>query len=263
MGKLYLVGLGLYDERDLTLRAVDILRNVDEVYAEFYTSKPPGLDVKRLEKLLGKQIKIIPRETVESDFLIKTALTKNIALLVGGDPLSATTHVALIVEAKKRGVEYEVIHNASVFTAVPTACGLSVYKFGRTTTLPYPYKGVIFESPYEIIKENLSRGLHTLVLLDINPETGTSMSINEAIELLIMIEDKRKDGVITPDRLLVGVVNAGSKTQRVKAGYPKDLLHYNFDNGLHSLIVVGDLHFSEAEALVYLADAPKDILDNI
>jgi len=263
MGKLYLVGLGLFDEKDLTLRAIEALKNVDEIYAEFYTSKPPGLSIKNLEKLLGKQIKIISREYVESNFLIEIALTKNVALLVGGDPLSATTHVALIVEAKKKGIEYEVIHNASVFTAVPTACGLSVYKFGRTTTLPYPYKNVIFESPYDVIKENLARGLHTLVLLDINPETGTSMSVNEAVKLLMTIEDKRKEGVITPDRLLVGVVNAGSKNQRVKAGYLEDILHYNFGEGLHSLIVVGNLHFSEAEALVYLADAPRDILEKV
>jgi len=129
--------------------------------------------------------------------------------------------------------------------------------------LPYPYKNVIFESPYDVIKENLARGLHTLVLLDINPETGTSMSVNEAVKLLMTIEDKRKEGVITPDRLLVGVVNAGSKNQRVKAGYLEDILHYNFGEGLHSLIVVGNLHFSEAEALVYLADAPRDILEKV
>ncbi|MCD6157874.1 MAG: diphthine synthase [Euryarchaeota archaeon] len=264
MGILYLIGLGLCNEKDLTLRGLEILRNkVKEVYIELYTAVPRKLNVDSLKELIGKDVKVLGRDAVESNYLLDRAKKTDVALIVPGDPLIATTHISLILEARKRGIAYRVVHNASVLTAVPGACGLHAYKFGRTTTLPYPYKGHIFESPYDVIKENLSRGLHTLILLDLDPQKGSSMSVREGIEMLMKIEERRKEGVIRDDSILVGLSNIGSDDEIVKAGYPKDLMRYKFPMGMHSIVVVGNLHFTEAEALVYLADAPKEILKNV
>ena len=50
---LSLVGLGLDNEKDLTLKGVETLKKCDEVYLEAYTSKATDLNKKRLEELIG------------------------------------------------------------------------------------------------------------------------------------------------------------------------------------------------------------------
>ena len=52
---------------------------------------------------------------------------------------------------------------------VTGAVGLSNYKFGRQTTLTYPYGGWVATSPLETIISNDSQGMHTLALLDLDP----------------------------------------------------------------------------------------------
>lgn len=36
---LYLVGLGLYDEKDISVNGLDAIKSADVVYAEFYTAR--------------------------------------------------------------------------------------------------------------------------------------------------------------------------------------------------------------------------------
>ena len=50
---LTLIGLGLYDEKDLTLRGIEQAKKADKAYIELYTSKWHG-NIKNLEKLIGK-----------------------------------------------------------------------------------------------------------------------------------------------------------------------------------------------------------------
>ena len=49
---LILIGLGLYDEKDLTLRGIEQAKEADQAYMELYTSKWNG-SIKNLEKLLS------------------------------------------------------------------------------------------------------------------------------------------------------------------------------------------------------------------
>ena len=62
-----------------------------------------------------------------------------------------------------------VIHGISITGLVTGAIGLSNYKFGRQTTLTYPYGGWVATSPLEVIALNRMQGLHTLALLDLDP----------------------------------------------------------------------------------------------
>jgi diphthine synthase len=48
-----------------------------------------------------------------------------VAFLVGGDPLSATTHTDLILRAVQLNIPYKIIHNASIMNAIGS-CGLQV-----------------------------------------------------------------------------------------------------------------------------------------
>ena len=45
---LYLVGLGLYDEKDISLKGLEALKRADVVYAEFYTACLFGGDLHSL-----------------------------------------------------------------------------------------------------------------------------------------------------------------------------------------------------------------------
>jgi diphthine synthase len=63
--------------------------------------------------------------------------------------------------------------------------------------------------------------------------------------------------------VVVGIARAGSPEPTVKAGYARDLLNFDFGEPLQILVVPASLHFIEAEALVKLAGAPSEIMDDI
>jgi len=259
---LYLVGLGLYDEKDISLKAIETLKNCDEIYCETYTNFYHG-NLKALEKIIKKTIKILNRSAVEeSQILYKK--DKNIALLIPGDPLTATTHISLLLEAKKRNIETKVIHSSSIWTAIAET-GINLYKFGRCTTIPFPYKNSIPESPYEVIVENFKRNLHTLVLLDIDREKGKFLSINEAIKILMEIEKKKNNAndndnkedkeKILENAKIICCARLGSKDQIIKVGTSNDLsdlLNFDFGDPPQCLIIASKLHFMEEEFLKFI-----------
>lgn len=76
----------------------------------------------------------------------------------------ATTHTDLVVRAKKMGVEVKVIHNASVMNAIGV-CGLQLYRYGETVSIPFFTEEWRPDSFYEKIQNNCRLGLHTLCLL--------------------------------------------------------------------------------------------------
>jgi diphthine synthase len=77
---------------------------------------------------------------------------------------SATTHTDLVIRAKERGIEYRVIHNASIITAVG-CCGLQLYNFGEIVSIPLWTESWRPTSFIDKIEINLAKGLHTLCLL--------------------------------------------------------------------------------------------------
>lgn len=180
MGSLVFIGLGLNNEYDLTLKGLEKARKADKVYIELYTNPMPSLSIKNLEKMVGKKIVILRRKDLEEkaeEVLIKKAEKNNVALIVPGDPMIATTHVWIRLEAEKKGIKTEVIHAPSIYSAAPSIIGLQIYKFGKTVTIPFPKENYRPKTPYEVVKENFTRGLHTLVLLDVDAEKGRWMSI--------------------------------------------------------------------------------------
>ena len=76
----------------------------------------------------------------------------------------ATTHTDLVVRAKKMGVQVKVIHNASVMNAIGV-CGLQLYRYGETISIPFFTEEWRPDSFYEKIQNNSRLGLHTLCLL--------------------------------------------------------------------------------------------------
>ena len=260
---LYFIGLGLYDEGDITLKGLERARKCEKVFAEFYTSLLAGTTMERIEELIGKPIVRLSREDVELNFeriVLPEAREKDVAFLTAGDPMVATTHSELRIRAKKAGVESYVIHAPSIYSAVAIT-GLQIYKFGKSATVAYPEKNWFPTSHYDVIRENRERGLHTLLFLDIKAEQNRYMTANEAMEILLQVEAMKKAGVFTPETLVVVLARAGSLNPTIRAGYVKEVIHEDFGRQPHVLIVPGRLHVVEAEYLVEFAGAPKEILE--
>ncbi len=197
---IYFIGLGLYDERDVTLKGLETARKCEKVFAEFYTSLMAGTTLERIEELIGKPIRRLSREDVELNFeeiVLSEARDKDVAFLTAGDPMVATTHSDLRIRAKKLGIESYVIHAPpSIYSAVAIT-GLQIYKFGKSATVAYPEKNWFPTSHYDVIRENRERGLHTMLFLDVKAEQNRYMTANEAMEILLRVEDMKKENVFT------------------------------------------------------------------
>lgn len=238
---LYIIGLGL-GEGDVSLKALDIMKRCDTLYCELYTSQWIG-DINKLSHLTGKKIETLNREKVEGDFLITDAKNKSVALLIPGDPLTATTHMQLIIDARKNNVRTEIIHAPSIYTAVAET-GLQLYKFGRATTLATPEKNFFPESPYDIITGNQKLGLHTLVLLDI------PMTVKQALQILLDLEKRKKKGIVKEDTKIIACCRLGSKDGLIRYGDIDTLINEkDLDATPAVLLIPGTIHFKEEEAL--------------
>ena len=246
---LYFIGIGLNDEKDISIKGLELVKQADFVYLESYTSKL-NCSLSYLEQLYGKKIILADRKLVEMDAektILAKAKTQEVAFLVVGDVFSATTHMDLYLRARKMAIKTRIVHNASVLTAVGVT-GLQLYKFGKTASIPFENENV--ETPYDAIKTNQKNNLHTLLLLDLNQDSNDSLTVNDAIRYLLKVELKRGERVFTGNTLCVGCAKLGSLDQVIKAGKANTLLKENFKNGLHCLIIPAkSLHFMEEEAL--------------
>lgn len=204
---LYLIGLGLGDAKDITLKGLEIVKMVNKVYLENYTSIL-CCDQQELEKLYGRPVEVVDRDMMEQGCkeILDAAEDGSAAVLVVGDPLNATTHTDLLLRAASRKIPYQIIHNASILNAV-ACCGLQIYSFGETVSIPFWTDTWKPESYYEKILRNRENNLHTLCLLDIKVkepnldllmkgitkmEPPRFMSFSQAAEQLIAIIRKRK-----------------------------------------------------------------------
>jgi diphthine synthase len=255
---LTFIGLGLYDEKDVSVKGLEAIRDADVIYAEFYTSRLMGSSVERLESLYGKEVLVLSREDVEQrpkENLLKDAKDRNVVFLTGGDAMVATTHVDLRLRAKHMDIETRIIHGASIQSAVCGLTGLQNYRFGKSATIAFPYKETVSETPYDTIKINKANGLHTLLFLDIDKDKGF-MTVNRGIELLLAVEGRRMEGVVTGS-VCVGIARAGSPCPCVRAGKIEEIASFDFGGPLHIMVVPAGLHFLEEEALQDLAGLPR------
>lgn len=137
------------------------------------------------------------------------------------------------------------------------------------------------------------QGLHTLCLLDIKVkepnlealcrgkkvyEPPRFMTINTALEQLLEIEDRRKEGVYSRETMCIGVARVGADDQRIVAGTMEQLVkarggsermtptiaqlacssklisarasqQVDFGAPLHSLVLCGEMHDMEEELI--------------
>ena len=235
----------------MTIEGLQEAKRADHLFIDLYTSLIPEDELLTLQSLLGREVKPLRRLDLEgrgAQKILELAGRESVALLTIGDPFIATTHIALKIEAIKRGIKVKYVPSASILSVVPGLTGLSSYKFGRSATVVFPEKG-LNNVAYDAIRDNASRGLHTLLYLDLDAESGKAMTINEALEILLEVEAQRGEGVVKGDRLVVGIARACWESEVVKASRLSKLIDYDFGPPPHILVFPGDLHFVELEAL--------------
>lgn len=247
----------------MTVRALNELRSCDKVFAEFYTSDLMGAGQEELEKVVGKKVSFLDRAQVEeTEEVIQAAKGSKVAFVTAGDTMAATTHVDIRIRAEEEGVLTRVIHGISIFSSCPSSLGLQPYKFGRTVTLPFREGEYLPRSPYDHLVDNKSRGLHSMVLLDIRAEEGRYMTAKEGIEWILAAEDAYGEGLVDKDSVMCIAARIGSDDERVIAGTPSELLEEDIGGPLHTIVIPGSLHFMEAFALVTFAGAPERIIED-
>lgn len=265
---LNIIGIGLNDFSDITLKGKELIEKSDEIHLEVYTSKLSYSSYdeikKEFKRIFKKDLMLAFRQDIENNEakLLASAKTKNVSILVIGDALSATTHAGLMLEAKKQDITTNIVHNASVFNAVAIT-GLQLYKFGKTPSLVLEDtvkdkdgKPCLPESPYRTIRENRSIKAHTLVLLDIKIDEQSSrfMTIKDAITILKKMDDEYKKNydnkaILDDKSKAIGIARLGAKDQTIAYGTLRELIKFDFGKPVHCLIIPGELHFVEEELL--------------
>jgi len=265
---LYMVGLGLGDVDDITVKGLKIVQSADLIFLEAYTSVLEGtVDTTKLQQAYGcAPITVADRDLVEQEAearILEPARTQRVAFLVVGDPVCATTHTDLWLRCQQLGIEVQTIHNASIMGAAGS-CGLQLYNFGHTVSIPFfddKWRPVSF---YPKIQYNRRGGMHTLCLLDIKvkePDFEAMMkgktkflpprfmTIAQAAAQLIEAEERCNEQAYDPAKTLcVGLARMGQSSQRIIAGTLNELKDCDAGGPLHSLIVTGGkLHDLELE----------------
>lgn len=263
---LWLIGLGLGDDGDITVKGLEAVRKSKHVYLEAYTSILPGFDRGALAQaygplplLEGGEFIEADRELVESgcEEMLERSKVDDVSFLVVGDALCATTHTDLWLRAKKLGIEVRVVHNASVMTAI-AACGLQLYRFGETVSICFWDDKWKPDSFYDKLVANRKANLHTLCLLDIKVKEQTLenlmkgrkvyepprfMTVAQALQQLLDIEEYRKEGIATPDCMAMGVARLGRDDQSMAWGKISEVIEADLGGPLHSLVIpAAELH---------------------
>ena len=240
---LYLIGLGL-NEKGLSIEGREALAKCKKAYLENYTVDFP-YSLVQLEEVAGRKIEALARNDVESEKLVKEAKKEDLALLVYGCPLFATTHLTILLDCKKAKVKTKVIYSASVFDAIAET-GLQLYKFGKITSMPQWTRNFTPDSFMDIVKENQSIKAHSLILVDIG------LGVVDALhELTVSAKNKK----IKLEKILICS----------RLGTNDAQIYYDDVDGIKALvegeeeielpfciIIPGELHFMEKEALEFL-----------
>ncbi|MBP2132083.1 diphthine synthase [Methanomicrobium sp. W14] len=248
---LTFVGLGLYDEKDISIKGLEAVKSADSVFLEGYTSRLMGADVQKMEKYYDRKITLLGRDDVEKspEKILKAAVNGNAVFLTGGDPMVSTTHSDLRIRAKEKDIETGIIHGASIQSAVCGLSGLQNYRFGKSCSIPYPEGKWFPTTPLDTIMQNIRLDLHTLVFLDIKPDRH--MTVKEGVTLIEEMAEKKKT---EPPEIYIGMARAGSKSPFVSAGDAEKLKSVDFGGPLHVMAIPASLHMMEKEYLQNFAD---------
>ena len=94
---------------------------------------------------------------------------------------------------------------------------MSIYKFGRTTTLPDKEDNYLPKSPYEVVEKNLENNFHTLMLID------PGLGLNRTYNILEELEEEKSGGIFVSGRKIFLLCRAGNPDSYIYYGDFEDL----------------------------------------
>ena len=262
---LWIAGLGISGIESISIETQKLLKNADIVYLEQFTSPVTKLESNKIRKLVKGEFKIAKRWMVEDGKeILKNSKKKKVVLLTYGDPYIATTHIELRTRAIQEKIKTKTIHAASSITALVGECGLHYYKIGRIVTVMKDPKTLT--TPYHVTYSNALAGNHTVLLLEYNQDEEFFLEPVNALSDLLSTEKEQKRKIILPSTFVIIASRIGFKNQAITAGKISNLIKKNFGKPPHTIIIPGQLHFTESDALkvfVNCIDAPFDNTKNI
>ncbi len=258
---LCFAGLGLSGIESISLEIQKLLKDADVVYLEQFTSPISKLELNKIKKIVKGEFKIAKRWMVEDGKeILKNSKKKKVILLTYGDPFIATTHIELRTRAIQEKIKTKIIHAASAITALVGECGLHYYKVGRLVTIMNDLKSMT--TPYYVIYTNALAGNHTVLLLEYNQDAKFFLEPSKALEDLLTTEKEQKRKIISPSTFAIIASRIGFKNQKITAGKISSLLKQSFGKPPHSIIIPGQFHFTESDALKIFANCLDEPLDN-
>jgi len=233
---LHLIGLGL-NQRSISKEGLDALSKCKKVYLESYTVEFPYTP-KQLEEIIGKKVVLADREKVENLSIVDESKKLNVALLVYGSPLTATTHITLLDECRQSGIKYKVYYNGSIFDAIAET-GLQIYKFGKVASMPTWQKSFEPTSFMKIVKTNLETEAHSLILIDIG------LPFHKALKQL----KKAAHEYEIPLKKFCVCQRMGTSDRKILYRDLGEMESFDGVQGPYCIIIPGKMHFVEKQVL--------------
>jgi diphthine synthase len=258
---LWFVGLGISGIDGISSNALNIIKKADIVFLENFTSPIGTQEVAKIRKLAKKKLKIAPRWMVEDGKAILLASKrKTVVLLSYGDPYVATTHIELRTRAEKEKIRTKTIHGVSAITSLVGECGLHHYKIGRPVTIMRELSSLT--TVYYTIYENLVKGSHSVLILEYNNDANFFLDPKKAFSSLLIMEGLQKRDVINESTFMIVASRIGTKNQGIIAGKLLSLMNANFGRPPHTIIIPGELHFTENDAIKTFTKCLDEPFDN-
>ncbi|HUT05167.1 MAG TPA: diphthine synthase [Nitrosopumilaceae archaeon] len=258
---LWFVGLGISGAKSISLEAQEILSKADIVYLEQFTSPIGKLDLAKIKKMTKGEFKSAKRWLVEDgQEILKNAKRQRVVLLSYGDPYIATTHIELRTRAIQEKIKTQSIHASSSLTSMIGECGLHFYKIGRMATIMSEMKSLT--TPYYVIYKNIIEGNHTILLLEYNQDQDFFLDPKDALLGLIDAEKGQKRNVVNSSTYAIVASRIGFKNQSITSGKISSLQKMDFGKPPHTVIITGQLHFTESDALKILSNCIDEPFDN-
>ena len=166
MAKLYVVPTPIGNLEDITLRAINVLKEVDFILAEDTRTTSHLLRHLGIEKPMHSHHKFNEHQTANA-FAARIAAGENIALISdAGTPAISDPGFMLVRACVERGVEVQCLPGATAFVPALVSSGLPCERFtfegflpqkkGRQTRLQALASEertmIFYESPYRVVK---------------------------------------------------------------------------------------------------------------
>ena len=258
---LWFIGLGISGISELSARTISVIKNAEVVYLESFTSPISETEKEQLENICDGEFKIAKRWLVEDgNEILDNAQKRETVLISYGDPYIATTHLELKTRAIRDNIETKTIHSSSIVSSLIGEVGLHYYKIGKILTIMNDSKSMI--TPYNTIFHNLLSKSHSLILLEYNEDKSFFLSPQNAMSLLLDVENTLNGKIISPDTFVIIASRIGKNDQRIISGKISNLIKKEFGEPPHSIIIPGSLHFTESDAVKMVTECLDEPFDN-